>query len=169
MDVVGRNNPDAYFRNNVWWWRPLWMYCCDVAGDVIDDETADGGHFNDGVGLDEDGSLRLAAILKEEIFSGRTLKYEQAYNKRLSELPRHKCGICDGTGIRTDAVGVEYGMPERELEEHVAVLTGRTHGWCNACAGEGMTDDFDAGYPFSVDNVLEFVDFLEECGGFHIY
>lgn len=166
MDVVGRNNPDAYFRNNVWWWRPLWDYCCEVAPVLCEDVN---GHFNDGDGLDEDGALELAKLLKDEIYSGKTLAYETAYNKRISELPRHKCKYCDGTGTRTDAVGIENGMHKRELEAHIAVLTGRTHGWCNACAGEGMVDDFEAGYPFTVDNVLEFVDFLEDCGGFHIY
>ena len=22
-------NPGQYFRNNVWWWRPLWDYVCE--------------------------------------------------------------------------------------------------------------------------------------------
>ena len=21
------SNPGVYFRNNCWWWRPLWQYC----------------------------------------------------------------------------------------------------------------------------------------------
>ena len=24
------DHPGYYFRNNVWWWRPLWEYICDV-------------------------------------------------------------------------------------------------------------------------------------------
>ena len=166
MDVVGRNNPDAYFRNNVWWWRPLWDYCVELAPELCEEVS---GHYNDGDGLDEDGALQLSAILYMEIESGRTLRYEKAYNKRISELPRHDCNLCEGTGIRTDAVGVDMGMPTRELEPHVAAIVGRTHGWCNACGGEGLADDWQTSYPFSVENVSEFADFLADCGGFSIY
>lgn len=169
MDVVGRNNPDAYFRNNVWWWRPLWDYCCEVGAGVIDGETAEVGHFNDGSGLDEDGALKLAAILRQEIGSGRTFQYERQYNAYIASLPRSTCVHCAGTGVRTDGVGLDAGMPSRELSPEVQIITGRTHGWCNGCSGEGKVDSFEAHYPFSVENVAEFADFLEECGGFHIY
>ena len=33
MDVYGiapTSERGEYFRNNVWWWRPLWDYCCEV-------------------------------------------------------------------------------------------------------------------------------------------
>ena len=30
------DNPGVYFRNNVWWWRPLWNYCYAVAEDIIE-------------------------------------------------------------------------------------------------------------------------------------
>ena len=165
MDVIGRNNPDAYFRNNVWWWRPLWNYCMEVAPHLCGDVS---GHFNDGDGLDEDGALELAHLLADEIESGRTKAYEDEYNRRISMLPMKQCTLCEGTGIRTDAVGVDMGMPSRELTTEVQILVGRTHGWCNSCNGEGRTEHWDAGYPFSVDNVSEFVDFLADCGGFSI-
>lgn len=166
MDVVGRNNPDAYFRNNVWWWRPLWNYCTEIAPELCGEVN---GSYNDGDGLDEDGALQLSAILYMEIESGRTLRYEKSYNKRVSELPRHDCNLCEGTGIRTDYVGVDMGMPTRKLEEHVAAIVGRTHGWCNSCGGEGLVDDWETSYPFSLENVREFADFLADCGGFSIY
>jgi hypothetical protein len=165
MDVVGRTNPDAYFRNNVWWWRPLWEYCCDVyppCGEV-------NGHFNDGDGLDETQAQELADKLKEELESGRTEEQERAFYAELAKLPRHKCDYCDGTGIRSDEVGVDAGMPTRILEPEMQVLLGRTHGWCNSCRGEGMCEDISTWYEFRVDNVREFVEFLEDSGGFSIY
>jgi hypothetical protein len=165
MDVIGRNNPDAYFRNNVWWWRPLWDYCIEVAPELCED--VDGG-TNDGDGLDEDDSISLAAVLHMEIDAGRTDAYAQAYRAALAELPRHGCKFCDETGIRTDAVGVDAGMPTRELAPELQIITGRTHGWCNACRGEGKLDDIRTSYPFDVENVRKFADFLEECGGFSI-
>jgi hypothetical protein len=59
-------------------------------------------------------------------------------------------------------------MPEKELSAEIQILVGRTHGWCNACDGVGTRESFAAGYPFSVENVQEFADFLSDCGGFQI-
>lgn len=165
MDVFGRKNPDAYFRNNVWWWRPLWNYCIDVAPDLCEKVS---GHYNDGDGLDEDDALELARRLRVELEAGRVAEYERKYNAHLASLPRHECQFCGGTGIRTDEVGVNMGMPTRALEEHIAIVVGRTHGWCNACQGEGRVDDSMADYPFSEENVSNFVDFLDDSGGFSI-
>ena len=169
MDVIG-NNPSTeqgeYFRNNVWWWRPLWDYCTDVAPHLCGEVS---GHYNDGDGLDEQGARELAVILRSNIEGGYTAAYEAEYNEYIASLPRHKCDLCEGTGIRTDKVGQDMGMPTRELEPEVAIIVGRTHGWCNSCRGEGKVDDFNAGYPFSVENVQEFAAFLEGCGGFKIW
>lgn len=169
MDVFGRkpvSERGEYFRNNVWWWRPLWSYCCDVAPELCDTVS---GHYNDGDGLDENGAKALSEILFREINNGNTAVYEAGYNKALSELPRHSCNFCDGTGIRTDKVGQEMGMPSRELSSDVAIIVGRTHGYCNGCNGEGLVDDWGTSYPFSVDNVKEFAEFLAESGGFNIW
>ena len=38
MDVYGerpRTNKGEYFRNNVWWWRPLWNYVSVECSDII--------------------------------------------------------------------------------------------------------------------------------------
>ena len=29
MSKYEKINPGAYFRNNVWWWRPLWSFVCE--------------------------------------------------------------------------------------------------------------------------------------------
>jgi hypothetical protein len=166
MDVVGRSNPDAYFRNNVWHWRPLWDFCISVAPATCDGVNGD---TNDGDGLDEEGALELAGILTDWLERGWVKQYEEEYNARLSQLPRQTCRLCEGSGIRTDEIGVSAGMPTRELEEYVAIVTGRTHGWCNGCSGEGNTVHFETNYPFTEENVVNFVAFLEECGGFYIY
>ena len=41
MDVYGKKpkgEKGDYFRNNVWWWRPLWQYCASSAPELIDEE-----------------------------------------------------------------------------------------------------------------------------------
>lgn len=168
MDVFGKkptSETGEYFRNNVWWWRPLWDYCLAVAPELCESVA---GHYNDGDGLDADGALELSNILKDEISSGRTAEYERKHREYLASIPRETCELCEGTGIRTDAVGVENEMPTRALDEAEAILTGRTHGYCNGCRGVGTREAFDASYPFAISNVSEFADFLAESGGFSI-
>lgn len=168
MDVVGKNatsKTGEYFRNNVWMWRPLWDYCVMLAPELCGDVL--GG--NDGDGLDTEGAEDLSAVLFNELAAGRTAEYEQAHNQMIADLPRHDCPHCDATGIRTDSVGLSMGMPTRELEPEIQILTERTHGWCNACGGEGKIDDWRAAYPFITENVRRFAEFLAECGGFSIY
>lgn len=172
MDIVGKKpstQEGEYFRNNLWWWRPLWDYCANVAEDLIDDETYSGGHYNDGVGLDAEGATALAMRLIEEIQSGRTAEYEAKYRAELAELPMNDCEHCNATGIRTDKVGMEMGMHDKALDPEVAAVVGRTHGTCNGCRGYGKTENWATHYPFDVKNVEEFANFLMGSGGFAIY
>ena len=46
MDVYGLN-PDKYFRNNVWWWRPLWDYVCNTCYDILSEKDMNAGSYND--------------------------------------------------------------------------------------------------------------------------
>jgi hypothetical protein len=172
MDVMGKNPTNEsgeYFRNNIWWWHPLWEYCIEIGRDIINDEVASDGHMNSGTGLSEAGAATLAERLNQELWTGRTLEYHNNYYEELSKLPRQDCKYCDATGIRTDEVGQNYGFPTQELSEEQRVLLGRTHGYCNACHGEGQQDHPATMYSFSVENVAEFAQFLENCGGFEIW
>ena len=36
MENYEEVNVGYYFRNNVWWWRPLWNYCYAVAEDLLE-------------------------------------------------------------------------------------------------------------------------------------
>ena len=42
-----RDNPGYYFRNNVWYWRPLWQYICNICDDIVTLEDAQAGNYND--------------------------------------------------------------------------------------------------------------------------
>lgn len=169
MDVIGvnpKNEVGSYFRNNVWWWRPLAEFIEKQYPDIYD--NCQYWQSNDGDGLDEADSELLASYIRADLANGKVAKYEKTYNEWLASLPREACDLCDCTGIRTDKVGVEMGMPERELSPENQILLGRTHGWCNGCDGVGTKESWATSYPFSVENVREFADFLEGCGGFQI-
>lgn len=167
MDVIGKNPTTPvgeYFRRNVWGWRPLWNYCLDT----FEVSNAVEGHYNNGDGLDEAGALLLAKQIRESLATGDAERYITERNDALAQLERPTCEWCAGTGIRTDEVGVAHKMPERELSPEMASLTGRTHGFCNGCSGEGKTDHWDTNYQFDLEDIKQFAEFLENCGGFEI-
>jgi len=123
FDVIGNapeNETGEYFRNNVWWWRPLWNYCEVVAPELT--KTVKYAQSNDGDGLKAKESLLLSKLLFNEVQSGRTAEYEAKYYKELAELP------------------VVDDKP-----------------------------DWNTNYPFSVENVKEFAEFMQYSGGFSIY
>lgn len=169
MDVYGKNpksEAGSYFRRNVWGWHPLWDYVENQHPEIA--ELVEYAHSNDGDGLDEEKSLELAKLLMDDYNSGRVAEYITERNKALSELPFEDCQICEGTGIRTDELGVQAGWPEKELEPDIAIIVGRTNGSCNACGGVGKRENWATNYYLEEDDIKEFADFLVECGGFEI-
>lgn len=169
MDVYGenpKNSKGEYFRNNVWWWRPLSEFIQGSYPEIA--EKCEYWDSNDGAGLDEYNSSLLADKIRQDLALGVVAEWEKNYNQYRASLPRTTCGQCDGSGIRSDKLGLEHGHPLKELSPEVQILTGRTHGWCNGCDGVGTQENFMANYPFSTENVAEFAEFLENCGGFTI-
>jgi len=137
----------SYFRNNVWWWRPLWKYVCTTCGDILSDRDMERGSYNDGHLIVSSKASKLSDRLQSLIDSGEVKKYADAYKKHLESLPKKKCWLCKGTGKRND-MEVKDG--------------------CNSCSGTGFTDDEDKSYPFNEENVQEFAWFCAASGGFEI-
>ena len=169
MDVYGKNPTDKvgeYFRRNVWGWHPLWQYVEVVHPEIA--ELVEYAHSNDGDGLDSEKSQELANFLRRDLDTGVVTAYLEARAIWLSELPREDCSICDNTGIRSDEIGLAQSMPEKELSEEVKILTGRTMGWCNGCDGVGTRPNWETNYFVDAEDIAEFAEFLEACGGFEI-
>ena len=145
-----RLNPGVYFRNNVWWWRPLWDYTCGVCSHIMSAEQQAQGGWNNGFEYDADIAERMAKMLQEQILDGSCHEYMWSYGKHMEDLPDEQCDLCNGTGTRND---VHTEFKDRE---------------CNKCGGKGKHRPFSTNYPFSVENVQEFVNFLRESGGFYI-
>lgn len=169
MDVVGVR-PSAevgkYFRNNVWWWGPLWSYCVDVAPQLCDGVD---GWTNDGDGLPESRALALASLLEKSILDGRCERRREQFEAEKTALPKEPCRFCEGTGVRRDRIGETGGMTTRELSPEQAGRVGRESGWCNGCDGEGIAAQIGSWYCFDTANVKEFISFLKHCGGFKIW
>ncbi len=170
MDVYGKNpatEKGSYFRRNVWGWRPLWQYVEDTHPEIA--SLVKYAQSNDGDGLNKAKSLQLAKLLNEDVISGKAKEYVQQRNEYLANLPLLDCELCEATGIRSDKVGVDNGMPTKELSAEQAIVLGRTHGTCNACNATGKKEDWATSYYLDESDVAEFAEFLEHCGGFEIW
>ena len=148
MDVYGkapRNEVGEYFRNNVWFWHPLWDFVCNV--DEATEKERSAGHTNDGFGFNDLRSQRLAKRLRALDVEGKLDEHERATKAAMDALPDQRCNICDGTGTRRDMV----------------VADG-----CNKCTGQGKVRPFETWYKFTAENARDFIAFLEACGGLEI-
>jgi hypothetical protein len=169
MDVYGLNSKaeeGKYFRNNVWYWRPLADLCQSLAPDIC--AACEHWHTNDGDGLDEPGAMALAKVLERQLADGSIARFVAERDKWLEALPDERCALCDGSGVRCDEIGVSHKMPERVINEAGHPRNGKT-GWCNACEGKGNIRPFATHYPCTVENVAEFATFLKLSGGFEIH
>lgn len=155
MDVYGKeaiSEKGTYFRANVWYWHPLWEFCCTLRPSLEDEVPY--GHSNDGDGLDGENAIQLSELLTDSLSSGFALRYITERQEILDKLPLEECQFCEGTGIRTDEVGVSLEMPEKKT--------------CNGCQGKGQKKSFETNYHIDAETIKEFAEFLKDCGGFEI-
>ena len=170
MDLFGINpksETGQYFRNSVWWWRPLWAYVCSRVD--MDEHRVDAGHLNDGTEFSEEMATVIAQHLFDDLESGAVDHYQEMFDRHKASYPMDNCEFCNATGIRCDGIGDASNMFERELDPTVASVVGRTHGWCNACNGYGKQEPVQMWYHFDTENVKEFAEFCAESGGFAIW
>ena len=149
-------NPGTYFRNNVWWWRPLWNYVCEICDDVMSEEDMEAGCSNSGYDIDEITIECMLIKLRIEIALDNHKKHEEEYMKWQKSLPLEDCSYCNQTGKRR--------IQEEEQN-------------CNVCNTEytrkegipiGKQKSWSCSYPFDAENAEEFVAFLEQSGGIQI-
>ena len=69
-----------YFRNNVWFWRPLWMFVCKNCSDILSEKNMTMGTYNDGHEISKTKAMRIGKRLKKLLHDGTAKKYELANN-----------------------------------------------------------------------------------------
>ena len=144
FDLTGRqpkNKKGEYFRNNCWHWRPLATYVLNL---IELPEKQQNWEFNDGCKVSKISAEKIAKKLQQEIDSGNTTKYSKKYKADLKKLPLEKCHFCKGTK--------KYQNKK-----------------CSFCKNTGKQESWLKNYPFSVENVKEFIEFAKNSGGFKIY
>ena len=73
------NNPGDYFRNNVWYWRPLWSFVSHHCMNILTEKDISGGTYNDGHKISKTKSLKIAKKLSQLIADGTVAHYEKEY------------------------------------------------------------------------------------------
>ena len=153
MDVHGKNpvnEAGEYFRNNVWWWRPLATFIVATTPHELTSQC-EYWQSNDGAGLDAEGSKQLAFLLRKSIEDGSARAYVKQRDECLAARKDETCDICDGTGSRAKPPKRGAGsMP------------------CNKCNGVGKVRPTDTWYHLDLDNISKFAEFCEYSGGFEI-
>ena len=52
--------PGHYFRNNVWWWRPLWHFVTVTCDNILTEKDMEQGSFNDGHKISKTKAVKIA-------------------------------------------------------------------------------------------------------------
>ena len=146
--VKPTNDLGVYFRNNIWWWRPLWSYVCANTLNILTQKDRDMGSCNDGHRISKAKAEKIAKRLTELCNDGSVARYEKEYMDTLRAIPDEKCDLCKGTGKRNDLISKDK---------------------CNKCYGKGKIRPFETWYSFSKANVLSFAGFCQFSGGFRIF
>lgn len=157
FDLIGvkpKTKNGEYFRNNAWWWAPLWTFIADTCNDILTEEDILGGRFNDGHYIPTDTAKRISLRLEHFIKQGDVKRYEKEREEYLTNLPDEQCDICDKEEVRYDNVAKKNG------------IYGST---CNRCNGTKKVRPWECSCPFSEENVKKFIEFCKNSGGFEIW
>lgn len=84
------NNPGVYFRNNVWWWRPLWDFVCSYCDDILNEKDIEAGNYNDGKKISKNKAEKIAKRLFELIKTGVVDEYEAKHEEEREEKEKSK-------------------------------------------------------------------------------
>jgi|TARA_R100001015_G_C4595006_1_gene150252 protoheme ferro-lyase len=153
-------NVGYYFRNNVWWWRPLANYVLKLMGNEFTEEEQKSWHHNDGFEVSEEKATKIAERLEQELNTSRVKQVEEHYKKRMKEA---------------DETNKLLEEKKRELEKIVQDKTGEKlapvkypEPFKSQWEDIQKQYDWEASYPFSESNVIDFMKFCRASRGFSI-
>ena len=162
LDYYEKNVPGYYFRNNCWWWRPLWDYTYNFTN-ILSEEEYTGGHHNDGQRINSKKAEKLSFALHKLIDSGHTKQYEDDYMKEHRKAEVFNDIVDEKLKMLNEKVRDEIGSDENWLAPADFPQPYRKE-WEDLFA----TKKIQGSYPFSVENVREFANFCYQSGGFEI-
>jgi len=162
VEKFEKENPGYYFRNNVWWWRPLADFVLWLADkEFTTDKDREGWHNNGGYRVDEKKAKFIAELLEASIDEGIAKRMEDENKRKMKKAKLHNLEVAkkhdelqkivkERTG-KDNLVPADYPEPFNSQWNDIQKMT-----------------DYGAHYPFSVENVKDFAKFCRESGGFEI-
>ena len=159
-DKWEQENPGVYFRNNVWYWRPLWMYVCTSCHDILTEKDMSKGTYNEGHIISKTKSKRIAARLRKMLKNLEVKMYAAHAEEERQKAVDHNKKIQDLIDALNERVKEQHGdiVPKDYPEPHKT-------DWDNLQSQKR----WEGNYPFDEENVREFAEFCEQSGGFSIY
>ena len=159
-DKFESENKGYYFRNNVWWWRPLASYVIEHTKVITDQKKIDGFSYNDGVEISAEEAEQIAKQLYYLLQSGHTKKYEDEYMAGYKKAETHNKKVRKEMEVFQNAMDKKHkkdiapkDYPKDDYKKWSAIYAKM---------------DNNGGYPFNLRNVKEFAEFAEQSGGFTI-
>lgn len=150
----------TYFRNNVWWWRPLADYVIRFTK-VVSDKDAESWHFNDNHKVNDQDAKMIAQQLEHLISTGHTKKYAEEFELLRKKAEKKNQVVEKELQAFSESVKKKYNQPgwapidfpKKEKQQWDRILQKR-----NSMGN----------YPFNLENVKEFATFCKFSGGFTI-
>jgi len=153
-------NVGIYFRNNVWWWRPLADLVVKLCK-LLDEKQKEHLHDNSGYEYDEATAKYIADTLEAFVKSPMAKRTEKEHKKAMKKAEVHNKKVqVKLDALRKDAIA-QTGNKNIAPRDYPKDLNDK---WESIYA---LRDHIES-YPFSLKNVKEFIAFLRECGGFRV-
>ena len=150
-------NVGIYFRNNVWWWRPLADLVVKLCK-LLDEKQKEHLHDNSGYEYDEATAKYIADTLEAFVKSPMAKRTEKEHKKAIKKAEVHNKKVqVKLDALRKDAIA-QTGNKNIAPRDYPKDLNDK---WESIYA---LRDHIES-YPFSLKNVKEF---MRECGGFTV-
>ena len=154
------DNVGVYFRNNVWWWRPLADLVIKLCK-LLDEKQKDHLHDNGGYEYNEATANYIADTLEAFVKSPVAKRSEIEHRKEMKKAWLHNKKV----NVKLKALEIEAiartGNKKIAPCDYPKDLNAK---WDSIYGERDHTDS----YPFTLKNVKEFIKFLRECGGFTV-
>tara|TARA_R100000005_G_C4983963_1_gene192810 strand:- start:20 stop:661 length:642 start_codon:yes stop_codon:yes gene_type:complete len=160
-DKYNKDNPGEYFRNNVWFWRPLWDFVCNTCDDFLTDKDITGGHSNDGHRISATKANRIAKRLNKHLKSGVVDAVQKEAEERAAKARKHNAEVeakLEQIKVDVEEITGKDDLVPRDYPEELYAKWTRINN----------TKDWNDSYPFSKENIQNFATFCEQSGGFEI-
>ena len=155
-----KENKGVYFRNNVWWWRPL-AYLVSSECKFLTEDQERALHYNDGFTYGKETALKIARTLEKLCSNGKIDSIEEEHNQMQKEAEKNNKEV--QKELDKLKANVEELRPTENLAPVDYPFPYNKH-YDEICKKKDRAE----GYPFCKQNVKDFVVFLKECGGFRV-